>query len=209
MRCASRTSTSAPNSGIVKPIVFPPYPSDGLPTSAARAWALPRASRGPLTARDRIRVTPRYVAWMEARRDGYLISDDPGRLDLDATWGYLRTSYWARNIPRETVARSIEGSLVAGLYEEGGRQVGFARAVTDRATFAWIGDVFVVEAHRGRGLGVWLVETLLAHPDLAGLRLLVLATADAHGLYRRFGFEPIDAETFMSLRRSLDEIYGG
>lgn len=145
---------------------------------------------------------------MEARRDGYLISDDAERIDLDVTWGYLRTSYWARNIPRETVARSIEGSLVAGLYEAGGAQVGFARAVTDRATFAWIGDVFVLEEHRGSGLGTWLVETLLAHPDLEGLRSIVLATADAHGLYRRFGFERIDAETFMSLRRSPDDVYG-
>jgi GNAT superfamily N-acetyltransferase len=146
---------------------------------------------------------------MDARRDGYRISHDPARVDVDLVWGFLRESYWARNIPRETVKRSIEGSLVAGLYEEGGAQAGFARAVTDRATFAWIGDVFVLGGHRGRGLGEWLVETLLAHPDLDGLRVVLLATADAHGLYRRFGFERIDADTFMSLRRPLDEIYGG
>ncbi len=145
---------------------------------------------------------------MKARRDRYEISDDRARIDLDLTWRYLRTSYWARGIPREAVARSIEGSLVAGLFERGGGQVGFARAVTDRATFAWIGDVFVLEEHRGRGLGAWLVETLVSHPELAGLRLMVLATADAHGLYRRFGFEPIDAATFMSVRRPLDQIYG-
>ncbi|HEX2129073.1 MAG TPA: GNAT family N-acetyltransferase [Solirubrobacterales bacterium] len=145
---------------------------------------------------------------MEVGRNGYVISDDPARLDLDLVWTFLRDSYWARNIPRDTVARSIEGSLVAGLYTDGGDQVGFARAVTDRATFAWIGDVFVLEEHRGGGLGAWLVETLLGHPDLDRLRLIVLATADAHGLYRRFGFEPIDASTFMSVRRPLDDLYG-
>ena len=146
---------------------------------------------------------------MEVARNGYVISDDPERLDLDVVWGFLRESYWARGIPRETVARSIEGSLVVGLYDSAGAQVGFARAVTDRATFAWIADVFVLDEHRGSKLGVWLMETLLGHPDLDGLRSMVLATADAHGLYRRFGFERIDAETFMSLRRSPDEAYGG
>lgn len=145
---------------------------------------------------------------METRRNGYLISDDPSLVDLDLTWGFLRTSYWSPNIPREMVARAISGSLVTGLYEEqSGAQAGFARAVTDRATFAWIADVFVVEPHRGRGLGAWLVETLLAHPDLQGLRSIVLATADAHGLYRRFGFEAIDAATFMSIRRSPEGLY--
>jgi GNAT superfamily N-acetyltransferase len=83
-----------------------------------------------------------------------------------------------------------------------------ARAVTDRATFAWIGDVFVLSEHRGRGLGVWLMEWLLAHPDLNDLRSIILATADAHGLYRRFGFERIDAQTFMARRRPPDEVYG-
>ena len=136
---------------------------------------------------------------MEARRDGYLISDDPSLVDLDLTWGFLRTSYWSPKVPRDVVERAIAGSLVAGLYDEAGAQAGFARAVTDRATFAWIADVFVLEPHRGRGLGVWLVETLIAHPDLAGVRQIVLATDDAHGLYRRFGFEP-DSDRLLVLR---------
>lgn len=138
---------------------------------------------------------------MIARRDGYELSDEKGRIDLEATWRFLRTAYWSPNVPREVVERAIAGSLCLGLYDAGGEQAGFARAVTDEATFAWIADVFVLEPHRGRGLGVWLVETLLAHTRLEGLRLIVLATDDAHALYRRFGFEPIDADRFMSFRR--------
>ena len=102
---------------------------------------------------------------------------------------------------RDVVARSIAGSLCLGLYAPGGEQAGFARAVSDWATFAWIADVFVLEPHRGRGLGVWMVESLLSHPRLQDLRLTILATADAHGLYERFGFEPIDGARFMTLRR--------
>lgn len=145
---------------------------------------------------------------MEWSRDGYTISDDPGRVDLDVTWGFLRTAYWSTNIPREVLAAAIDGSLVAGLYAPGGEQVGFSRAVTDRATFAWIADVFVVEPHRGRGLGVWMVETLLGHPELAGIRVAVLATADAHELYRRFGFEQIDADRFLARAHSPADVYG-
>ena len=99
------------------------------------------------------------------------------------------------------MARSIAGSLCLGLYAPGGEQAGFARAVSDWATFAWIADVFVLEPHRGRGLGVWMVESLLSHPRLQDLRLTILATADAHGLYERFGFEPIDGARFMTRRR--------
>jgi GNAT superfamily N-acetyltransferase len=137
---------------------------------------------------------------VEARRDGYLISDDAARVDLDTTWGFLRTSYWSPEVPRAVVEAAIAGSLVAGLYTESGAQAGFARAVTDRATFAWIADVFVLEPHRGRGLGIWLVETLIGHPALAGVRQLVLATEDAHELYRRFGFESIDPDRYLILR---------
>jgi GNAT superfamily N-acetyltransferase len=138
---------------------------------------------------------------MIASRDGYELSDEKGRIDLEATWRFLRTAYWSPNVPRAVVERAIAGSLCLGLYDAGGEQAGFARAVTDEATFAWIADVFVLEPHRGRGLGVWLVETLLAHSRLEGLRLVVLATDDAHALYRRFGFERIDANRFMSFRR--------
>ena len=144
---------------------------------------------------------------METRRDEYLISTDPGRLDLEAIWRFLRTAYWSPNVPREVVERSIGRSLVFGLYADG-EQVGFARVVTDGATFAWIADLFVLEGHRGRGLGVWLVETVLSHPDLREVRQIVLGTADAHELYRRFGFAPIEANHLMAFRRPAEELYG-
>jgi GNAT superfamily N-acetyltransferase len=136
---------------------------------------------------------------MELRRDGYLISTDPARLDRETIWRFLRTTYWSPEVRREVVERAIEHSLVFGVFSAQGAQAGFARVVTDRARFAWLADVFVLDAHRGRGLGVWLVETVLAHPELAGLRF-VLATADAHGLYERFGFRPIDAARMMERR---------
>jgi GNAT superfamily N-acetyltransferase len=125
----------------------------------------------------------------EGLPDGYAISTDPGRLDVDFVHGYLSgQSYWARGVPREVVARSIANSLCFGLYGPDGRQAGFARVVTDRATFAWLADVFVDDRHRGKGLGKALVATILAHPELQGLRRFMLSTADAHGLYTPFGF---------------------
>jgi GNAT superfamily N-acetyltransferase len=133
---------------------------------------------------------------MELRRDGYLISTDPARLDREAIWRFLRTTYWSPDVPRDVVERAIGNSLAFGLFAPQGDQAGFARVVTDRARFAWLADVFVLGAHRGRGLGVWLVETVLAHPDLTGLRW-VLGTADAHGLYERFGFAPVDGARMM------------
>jgi GNAT superfamily N-acetyltransferase len=107
---------------------------------------------------------------------------------VDLVHGFLATSYWARAIPREIVERSIRNSLCFGLYDAGGRQVGFARVVTDRATFAWVADVFVVEEARGNGLGVWLMEAIATHPDLQGLRRLMLTTRDAQVLYAKTGF---------------------
>jgi GNAT superfamily N-acetyltransferase len=145
---------------------------------------------------------------MESERDGYLISDDPARVDLDLTWRFLRTAYWSENVPREVVERGIANSLPLGVYDSTGAQVGFARAVTDRAAFAWIADLFVIEGHRGRGLGKWLVETLLAHPALQGLRVIMLATADAHSLYERYGFARVDPGRYLELRRSTAELYG-
>ena len=144
---------------------------------------------------------------MIRRRDGYEIDDDRERIDVDATWSYLRTAYWSANVPRDVVARAIAGSLCVGLYAADGAQVGFARAVTDRATYAWIADVYVLEAERGRGLGVWLVETLLGHPELQGLRQIVLATRDAHELYERFGFVR-EGELTLARRSSAEELYG-
>jgi GNAT superfamily N-acetyltransferase len=145
---------------------------------------------------------------MESRRDGYLISNDPARVDLDLTWGFLRTAYWSENVPKEVVERSIANSLPFGLYDDAGAQVGFARVITDSAAFAWVADVFVVEGHRGRGLGRWLIETVLAHPALDGLRVVMLATADAHSLYERYGFKVVDPNRYLELRRSTAELYG-
>lgn len=134
------------------------------------------------------------------REDGYTISTDPGRVDRDVVWGFLRTSYWSPGIAREVVNRGINNSLVFGLLSPSGVQAGFARAVTDRARFAWLADVFVLEEHRGKGLGVWLVQTAVSHPDLRELRI-ILGTADAHSLYSRFGFIPVDAERLMERPR--------
>jgi GNAT superfamily N-acetyltransferase len=139
----------------------------------------------------------------ERRREPYLASDDPSRLDLDAIHAELARSYWAEGIPREIVARALANSLCLGVYDDHDRQVAFARAVTDRATYAYIADVYVVAALRGQGLGTWLVECLLAHPDLQGLRRLALVTRDAHPLYRRFGFETLaSTERHMEIARS-------
>jgi GNAT superfamily N-acetyltransferase len=134
---------------------------------------------------------------MEWRNDdGYTISTDPARVDRDAVWAFLRTSYWARGVQFDVVDRSIDNSLVFGLRDPNGAQAGFARVVTDKARFGWLADVFVLEPHRGRGLGVWLVQTVLTHPDLVSVRML-LGTADAHGLYARFGFVPMDRDAMM------------
>ena len=133
------------------------------------------------------------------RRGDYVVDTDPGRLDVDAIHGFLTEAYWCRGIPRETVGRSLAGSLNFGLYHGGEDLAGFGRVVSDRATFAWIGDVFVLPEHRGRGLGVWLVACMLAPPELQGLRRWILATDDAHGLYRRFGFtELADPGAFLT-----------
>jgi len=124
---------------------------------------------------------------MEWERGGFTISTDRQRLDREMIHGFLRISYWARDIPRDVVDRSIDNALCFGIYD-GGRQVGFARVISDFATFAYLGDVFVLESHRGRGLSKWLMEVIRSHPDLQNLRRWSLATRDAHGLYERFGF---------------------
>ncbi len=139
------------------------------------------------------------------RRDGYLISTDRSLLDLRFVHGYLRTSYWAAGVPEEVVRRSVENSLCFGVYSDE-EQVGFARVVTDRATFAYLADVFVLEEHRRRGLGKWLVEVVLSHPELRGLRRWMLATRDAHELYRRYGFAELGRPGIFMERR--DASYG-
>jgi GNAT superfamily N-acetyltransferase len=139
---------------------------------------------------------------VEYQRDGYLISTDKARLDLSLIHDFLsHSTYWAEGRPLAVVQKSIEHSLCFGIYA-GAEQVGFARVVTDRATFAWLCDVFVVEAHRGRGLGKWLVECIVAHPDLQTLRTFLLSTRDAHGLYRRYGgFQALPAPDRLLVRR--------
>ena len=124
-------------------------------------------------------------------RGDLIVSTDVARLDLDAIHDFLsRESYWASGIPRAVLERAVAGSLCFGAYDRGA-QVGFARVVTDAATFAYLCDVFVLEPHRGRGIGTWLLECVLAHPSLQGLRQIALATRDAHALYRRFGFTTV------------------
>jgi GNAT superfamily N-acetyltransferase len=120
-------------------------------------------------------------------RDGFTITTDPAKIDRVAAHAFLTESYWAQGVPRDVVDRSIDGSLCFALFD-GPRQIGFARAITDRATFAYLADVYVLDEYRGRGLGKWLVETVMAHPDLQGLRRWMLVTRDAHGLYEQVGF---------------------
>ena len=143
------------------------------------------------------------------QRDGYSVSTDAARLNLDVIHGYLSgQSYWARNIPRDTVRRAIAGSLCFGLYHDAsGEQIGFARVVSDRATFAYLADVFVLDAHRGRGLSKWLMHVIIAHPDLQGLRRWMLGTADAHGLYTQYGFKPL-ANPARFMERHFPDVYG-
>lgn len=140
------------------------------------------------------------------RRFGELeVSDDRARLDLDVIHGYLARSYWAPGIPRALVARSLEHSLAFGAYLDG-RQIGFARVVTDRATFAWLADVFVLEEHRGKGVSKRMLECVLSHPELQGLRRFLLATRDAHTLYERYGFRPL-AESSRFLEIAVKDAY--
>jgi GNAT superfamily N-acetyltransferase len=154
---------------------------------------------------------------VEQHRSEFVVSTDPARLDLDVIHGFLTNCYWAKGIPREVVTRANEHSLCFGVYDESGEpsphlakdarhgapgQVGFARVISDFATIAYIGDVFVLESHRGRGLGKWLMECIVQHPALQGLRRWMLTTRDAHGLYSQVGFTPVKfSERYMELHR--------
>ena len=130
----------------------------------------------------------------DAFKDGYLISTDPAKLDTRAIHRYLsEDSYWAQQIPYDVVQRSLANSLCFGLYHEG-RQAGFARLVTDKATFAYLADVFILPEHRGKGLSKWMLSVIHAHPELQGLRRWMLGTKDAHGLYEQFGWQPLSEE---------------
>jgi GNAT superfamily N-acetyltransferase len=140
--------------------------------------------------------------FIEYRRGEFLISTSRERLDLNVIHGFLTHCYWARGIPREVVERSVEHSLCFGIYEANAAQVGFARVVSDFATVAYLGDVFVLESHQGRGLSKWLMECVMEHPALQNLRRWILLTRDAHGLYSRSGFAPLKApERYMELHR--------
>ena len=139
-----------------------------------------------------------HHAWTQG---DYEISTDPARIDAVMVHEFLTNSYWANGIPLETVRRSMENSLCFGIYH-GRRQIGFARVITDRATFAYLGDVFVLERWRGRSLSKWLMQCIMGHPDLQGLRRWMLATGDAHGLYQQYGFSMLKApERWMEIHR--------
>jgi GNAT superfamily N-acetyltransferase len=129
-------------------------------------------------------------AIVEHRHGEFLICTDPARLDLNVIHRFLTNCYWARGIPRDVVARSIQHSLCFGVYDDSGAQLGFARVISDYATFAYIADVFVLESHRGRGLGKELMGCIKQHPSLQGLRRWNLTTNDAHELYSQYGFAP-------------------
>jgi GNAT superfamily N-acetyltransferase len=153
-------------------------------------------------------------AIVEHRQGDFLMSTDRARLNLEVVHGFLTNCYWAKGIPRDVVARSIEHSLCFGIYDESPpfdgaqgehgapTQVGFARVVSDFATVAYLGDVFVLETHRGRGLSKWLMQCIIQHPALQNLRRWILLTRDAHRLYSHFGFTPVKApERYMELHR--------
>ena len=136
----------------------------------------------------------------------YQVSTDPGRLDRDLIHRFLaEESYWAKGVTREVVDRSIDNSMPFGLYL-GDEQVAFARVVTDRATFAWVADVFVVSGHRGNGLGKRVVEEILAHPELQVIRRWMLGTADAHELYRQYGFRELQVPGRLMAREADDAV---
>ena len=142
---------------------------------------------------------------LEWRQGEYSISTDKRLLDLSAIHSFLTTSYWANGIPFETVKKSIEHSLNFGVYKAA-KQVGFARVITDYATYAYIGDVYILEDYRGQGLSKWLMRVIADHPELQGLRRWTLLTRDAHGLYRQTGFtEPQNPERYME--RTDPDVY--
>jgi GNAT superfamily N-acetyltransferase len=132
----------------------------------------------------------------EVVQGDYLISTDKRLLDFDVIHGFLTTSYWSPGIPMDIVKQAAAGSLVFGVYLEK-KQVGYARLITDRATFAYLADVFIIPAEQGKGLSKWLVETIFKMPGLQGFRRCMLATRDAHGLYAQFGFQPLAHPEFL------------
>jgi ribosomal protein S18 acetylase RimI-like enzyme len=142
------------------------------------------------------------MAYTDLTRGPYSVTADRRRMDVDAVHGFLARSFWARGISKDLVAKSIAHSLCFGLFDDQA-QIGFARVVTDLSTYAYLCDVYVLEQYRGQGLGKWMIEFVMAHPDLEGLRRFQLVTRDAHGLYRRFGFQtPANPDRYMEIFRS-------
>ena len=127
---------------------------------------------------------------IEIHKDNFTISTDPARLDIDTICNFFTRAYWTQGRPRERTERALSNSLVFGLYD-GTKQIGLARVISDYAIFAYLCDVFIHEDYRSHGLGKWLVEAVMSHPDLQGLRRWTLATRDAHGLYRQFGWDEL------------------
>jgi GNAT superfamily N-acetyltransferase len=140
------------------------------------------------------------------KKNGFTVSTDREKLDRDAIHRFLAESYWARGIPRDVVDRSIENSVCFGLYAEE-KMIGFARVISDAATFGYLSDVFVLPSHRGRGLATWFMEVVMGHPDFRGIRRWMLATADAHGLYRKVGFTQLSKPERI-MEKLLPEAYG-
>ena len=133
---------------------------------------------------------------------GYSISSNPKEMDLSVIHGYLSNSYWAKGIPWDVMEKAVKNSLCFGVFTSTGEQVAFARMITDYATFAYLADVFVLQEHRGKGLSKRLLKTIIEYPDLQGLRRMLLATRDAHGLYQQFGFTPLNSpDLFMELHQ--------
>jgi GNAT superfamily N-acetyltransferase len=141
----------------------------------------------------------------EWKQNEFVVSTDPARLDVTAIHAFLTRAYWSEQIPREVIERAVCHSLCFGLFE-GNAQIGLARVVTDYATFAYLCDVYVLESHRGRGLGKWLIECVMAHPQLQGLRRFNLVTRDAHGLYAPHGFQSL-AKPENHMERHKPDIY--
>ena len=146
--------------------------------------------------------------YYEAGKDEYLISTDPSLLHVDMIHHYLsKGSYWAQNISKDVVERSISNSLCFGLYVKD-KQTGFARVVTDKATFAYLADVFILESFRGKGLAKWMMEVIQSHPELQGLRRWMLGTRDAHSLYEQFGWTVLDEDTRKRfMQRHFKDVY--
>jgi len=129
---------------------------------------------------------------MNANTQKYTISTDKNKLNMSVIYHFIANSYWAKGIPKSVMQKAIDNSMCFGVYSAQNEQVGFARVVTDNATFAYLADVFIIPDLQGNGLSKLLVKTIVEHPDLQGLRRFLLATADAHGLYAQYGFKPID-----------------